>query len=294
MELSEEKSGGAYLLYVPSTYDQARSWPLVVVCHGTWPYDTAELQMREWARFGENEGIIVVAPTLEATRGDFPPPPERQIALQRADETLILNTVLALRRQYNIADERVFMTGWSAGSYSILHTGLRNPDVFRAMYVRQGTFDERFMDVPEDRLDRWQAIKIVYGKTDLLRDQAKLCITWLREHGLFVDEEEIAGAHRRIDPKLPWDYFKETAKRRLWVRLRAIVPNPDEPLTVRFELDSIPPAVKQKWFFGDGKDSYETSPVHTYERPGRYEVTANVQLNGGKKYARKRMFDFGR
>lgn len=294
VELKTETTERPYLLYVPSTYSDSRSWPLVVLCHGTWPYDTAELQMREWAGFAENQGIIVVAPTLKGVRGDLPPPPDQQIALQRADERHILDVVGTIKRQYHIAEHQVFMTGWSAGGFAILHTGLRHPEIFRALMIRQGSFDARFMDVPEDRLDRWQAIKIVYGQGDvLLRDQSMASIKWLRDHDMYVDELEIAGTHRRIDPALAWKYFKEVVKERLWVRINASVPDPDEPRKIKFELDSVPPVVRQRWYFGDGEESIERTPTHVYTEGGRYDVTVNVALSNGKKYARKRVISVG-
>ena len=293
-EMTEEKTQRSYLLYVPSTYSEGHPWPLVIVCHGTWPYDTPELQMREWASFAQSQGIIVAAPKLCATTGDFPPSPDRQIALQRDDEMVILAIVATIKRRYHIAEEQVFMTGWSAGAFSILHTGLRHPDIFRGLMIRQGSFDERFMDLPADRLDRWQAIKIVYGQTDILRDQTKASIKWLRDHGAYVDEEEIIGTHRRIDPKLPWTYFKQVAKERIWIQIRTAVPNPDEPLTLRFEVTAKPPVVKQKWFFGDDEESFEATPTHAYAKPGRYEVTVNAALKSGKKFSRKRTINVGR
>ena len=293
-EMTEEAGGQPYLLYVPSTYSDNRAWPLVIVCHGTWPYDTPELQMREWAGFAQNNGIIVAAPQLAASKGDFPPPPDTQISLQRADERTILGIVDTLKRRYRIAEEQVFMTGWSAGGYVILNTGLRHPEVFRGLLIRQGSFDERFMDVPADRLDRWQAIKVVYGQTDVLRDQTKASIQWLRGQGLYIDEEEISGTHRRIDPSLAWKYFKSVAKERLWIQIDTSVLNPDEPLTLRFELTAVPPVVKQKWFFGDDQESFEATPTHTYAKPGLYEVTVNTSLKSGKKYSRKRTISVGR
>ncbi len=42
----ESDLGGEYLLYTPSTYDVSRSWPLIVVCHGTRPWDTPLRQIR--------------------------------------------------------------------------------------------------------------------------------------------------------------------------------------------------------------------------------------------------------
>jgi len=293
VELAEPRTQRPYLLYVPSTYTDRAPWPLVVACHGTWPYDTARLQMREWARFAENRDIIVVAPQLAGTKGDFPPATEKQIALQRADEQAILATVSEIKRRYNIAEEQVFMTGWSAGAYAILHTGLRNPDVFRALAIRQGSFDKRFMDVPTERMDPWQRILVIYGMVDFLRDQSKAMIEWLRNGGLQVDEREITGSHRRIDPKLPWKYFSNVVKKTPWVRIRSRATNPHEPLTVRFYIDAVPKVVKQKWFFGDDSESYDASPMHTFARSGSYEVTVNVALESGKKYSRKRIVRVG-
>lgn len=292
-ELTEERTQHPYLLYVPSTYADSHAWPLLVVCHGTWPYDTAELQMREWAKFGEARGIIVVAPKLVGTKGDFPPPPERQIELQREDEETILGVVGALKRKYTIAEDQVFMTGWSAGGYAILYAGLRNPDVFRALAIRQGSFDVRFLDVPQDRVDSWQKVLVIYGKTDLLRDQSMDMLKWLWGIGIQPDEREISGSHRRIDPSLPWGYFRDIAKKTPWIRMRAHPTDLERPLELRFALDAVPKAVKQKWFFGDGGESREPSPVHAYARPGRYEVVVNVALEGGKQYSRKRVITVG-
>jgi predicted esterase len=292
-ELIDERTHQPYLLYVPSTYKDNYSWPLLIVCHGTWPYDTAELQMREWAKFGEIRGIIVAAPKLAATKGDFPPPPEKQIELQRGDEEIILAVVAALKRKYTIAEEQVFMTGWSAGGYGILYTGLRNPDVFRALAIRQSSFDARFMDVPQDRIDPWQRVLVIYGKGDPLRDQSMEMLKWLWNAGIHPDEREITGTHRRIDPTLPWAFFRDVVKQNPWVRIRANATDFDKPLEIRFALDAIPKAQKQKWFFGDGAESHDATPVHSYARPGRYEVLVNVAVEGGKKYSRKKVITVG-
>ena len=48
-------------------------------------------------------------------------------------------------------------------AYDILHTGMSHPDIFRALLIRQGTFDERYVDVSERQLDRWQPIATAIG-----------------------------------------------------------------------------------------------------------------------------------
>ncbi len=286
---SEKDTERPYLLYVPSTYHRGRDWPLVVACHGTWPYDTAKFQMREWAKFAEYTGIIVVAPDLVSAKGDFVPAAEKQIALQREDEKAILAIVDEVKRRYRIADAQVFLTCWSAGAFPLLHTGLRHPEVFRAMFIRQGTFDEAFMDVDEARLNRWQMVKVVFGRTDLLRDQSIDCIEWLQARGMFVVREEMPGSHRRIDPAHTWKFFAQVISERPWIQMTLRPRDLSNPRAIYFALDATPRAVKQKWFFGDGGESYDVSGVHEYAAPGEYEVTVNVALENGNTYARSRM-----
>jgi predicted esterase len=293
-EIKPDESDSAFLLYVPSTYSSQKAWPLVILCHGTIPYDTPELQIREWALFAETKGIIVAAPRLVGTKGDFPPQPDRQITLQRQDEQTILKMVTTLKGRYRIAEEQVFLTGWSAGAYAILYTGIRNPDVFRALAIRQGSFDKRFMEIPADRMDRWQPIKVIYGSTDIIRDQTKDCVKWLRDEKLYVEELELPGTHRRIDPKFVWTFLSQVIRERPWIRIKAHPVDPEKPLTVQFSLETVPAALHQKWNFGDKQEeSRETSPTHTYAQPGRYEVVANVTLKGGKKFTRKRSIQIG-
>ncbi|MCA9256321.1 MAG: hypothetical protein KDA33_11825, partial [Phycisphaerales bacterium] len=276
------------LLYVPSTYSRDREWPLVVACHGTWPYDSAEFQMREWAKFAEYRDIIVVAPELKSARGDFPPPPDKQLALQRDDERAILAVVDEVKRRYTVAESQVFMTCWSAGSFPVLDTGLRHPDIFRALFIRQGTFDPRYLDIPEDDLNPWQMVKVVYGKSDLLRDQSIDCIKWLQDRGMYVVREEMPGSHRRIDPRHTWKFFKQVIDERPWVRLTLRPRDLSNPTAIYYALESVPPTKKQKWFFGDGGESYDASGVHQYAQPGEYEVTVNIAMGAGKKYARSK------
>jgi len=50
----------AYLLYVPSTYDREHTWPLVILCHGTKPWDTPLRQMKDWVKFAEERGCALI------------------------------------------------------------------------------------------------------------------------------------------------------------------------------------------------------------------------------------------
>jgi len=292
IECIEDRTERPYLLYVPSRYSDNKSFPLVVACHGTWPYDQASYQMQEWANFAEHRSIIVAAPNLLAARGDFPPGAAEQIARQEQDETAILAMVSEIKRKYNIAESRVFLTGWSAGAFDILYTGLKNPDVFRALVVRQGSFDPRFVaTIPPQRLDPWQPIQVIYGHVDALRDQSKAMVEWLRERELYVKDLEISGAHRRINPEVAWRFFREIARERPWIRITGRSVLPESPLEYIFAIECIPTAVKQKWFFDEGEISYEPTPRYRFDGPGWHKVRVNVEVTGDNVYHRWRWFD---
>lgn len=287
-EMTEPRTRRAYLLYVPSTYHDRRTWPLLIACHGTNPFDSAPLEMREWAQFAQDRGILVAAPVLTATKGDVPPPPERQIARQHDDEEAILGIVSAIRGAYRIAPEQIFMTGWSAAAYVILDTGLKHPDVFRALAIRQGTFDERFMTVRQDQLDRWQPVFVIFGQSDFLRDQSKAMIAYLESRGMFVAREEVAGSHRRLDPGKVWGFFQKIVRERPWIRIRTAQAPGQQPRAIQFRIDAIPPVDMCRWMFGDDGESRDLEPVHTYQNAGSYTVTVNVRLQGGHLFQRSR------
>jgi len=281
-------SGGEkYYLYVPSTYDRRRSYPVVIACHGTNPWDTAWAQISEWAQFGEEHEIIVAAPVLEGTHGDIVPSVAGQIEKEKADERTILDLVSRLKASYNVAEEQVFLTGWSAGSFAVLYTGLRNPDVFRALAIRQGNFKADYVDVEPSRMDRWQPIFIYYGNTDLLRPESLECITWLRDKNMFVEQLEVPGSHKRLDVALSWNFFKKIAKERPWIRLRVAKVDLRNRRLVKFWCESKPAFTRIVWSFGDGERSEEAGPTHEYAKAGVYEVSAKVSLRGGKTYTRK-------
>ena len=114
-----------------------------------------------------------------------------------------------IRGARNIAASQVFLTGWSAGGYAVLFTGLRNPDVFRGMSVGEGNFDERYLAPVVPALDPYQPVHVAYGVTDLLRDQPKASIEWLYEKRMFVIEEATTGGHQPVSraSEGTWDGF---------------------------------------------------------------------------------------
>jgi pimeloyl-ACP methyl ester carboxylesterase len=285
--ITEPLTEGKYYLYVPSNYTPEKRWPLVVTCHGTPPWDTAKFQVDEWSPLAEDKGCIILAPKLRGTRGDFAPRLAEQIKRQRSDERLILAAVNHVKAGYSIADDQVFLTGWSAGGYAVLYTGLRHPDVFRALAIRQGNFDRRYVKDCEPFLDPCQPIYVLYGSLDVLAtDEAKKALEWMREHRLSVWEHEIYGSHRR-HPKLAYDFFAKCVRELPWLRIEAFEREGDPPLAVRLRAVGSPVPTAFAWSFGDGTPvSHEPRPYHEYAEPGTYTVKLAVRIGKSKPVKR--------
>jgi outer membrane protein assembly factor BamB len=62
------------------------------------------------------------------------------------------------------------------------------------------------------------------------------------------------------------------------------------PLTVRFIDQSKGTINNWRWDFGDGTNSTDQNPTHTYNRPGRYNVTLRVSGSDGSDIALKKDF----
>lgn len=270
-KIREPVYGGEYFRYVPSTYDSQREWPVVVTCHGTPPWDNAVGQIKEWVDLAESKRFIAIAPILTGTRGDILPPRDEQIRRQEQDEKVILAILDHVRAGHNVADDKVFLTGWSAGGFAVLYTGLKHPEVFRALAIRQGNFDARFVAPVLPFADPHQPVYVMYGAIDFLKEDAEECLDWLRENRLLAVEEEIVGSHKR-HPELAYEFFRRTLREYAWIHPAAYRASDSDPLLIQFRAKSSPAPTAYLWRFGDGDYSREATPTHRYAAPGRYEV----------------------
>jgi predicted esterase len=276
---------------VPTTHDPNQAWPLVVTCHGTYPFDRDDRQVREWRYAAETHGFILAAPRLRGTNAILTPLLEDQIAVQYKDEKAILRIVNDLVATYNVDPQRVLLTGWSAGGYAVFFTGLRNPNVFRAVAGRMPNFERRFVDLPAvtDRIDTRQNVYIFYGARDLVRNESQAAAAWLREQGwddASLREQELESSHDSR-PDLALQFFR-SACRRPHVAIRTDLVDRRDGMRVRFSYESWPQAVEQFWDFGDGARSAETIPIHVYEKAGMYQFRLLLKTKDGKFLVRER------
>ncbi len=280
LTLEEPLSGEKYLAYVPSVYDPSRAHPLIVLCHGTEPFDTPRRQIGDWVKLAEEKGFVVIAPHLKGTAARLFHNVQEQVRRQRRDEQTLLDAVRHARGAYNISDDRVFLVSWSAGSYASLFTGLRNPGVFRAVAVLQGNFDPALFEDAVRRVDPHQPVLVLSGAEDVLTGrEGRKCADWLEEHRVNVFRSEKGGGHQG-HPKEACSFFENVVRSVPWMHIRAILTG-DDPLTVQFKIRSSFEPTHYAWAFGDGQTSPVAEPRHTYAQPGTYRVTLDARRSKG-------------
>jgi dienelactone hydrolase len=281
----EPLSGRRYLLYRPSSYDRRLAWPLVIVCHGAFP-DNPNRQLRAWTELAESQGFMVVAPQLTVTRKGWPPKPEASIARQRRDEDHILATLQHVRGAHRISDDRVFIHGWAEGVYAALHTGLRHPDVFRAISLTQPKFNADQLTDVGPTIDHHQPVHLHFSVADAVTGKhARRCLDWLSSIGADV-RQDTAGTGRKTDCRRAVEFFQNLIRKQPWIYIRAFPADPGNPLAVQFKLRSTVDPTAYHWEFGDGDESTVAEPIHAFPRPGTYRVTVTVQAPDHTEYTR--------
>ncbi len=281
----EPEHAGKYLLYRPSRYDRRDNWPLIVVCHGSFP-DSANKRIRDWTQLAERKGVILVAPELDASAFQWSGSADKQMAKLRADEQRILAIVRHVRAGHSISPDRMFIHGWSSGAYAALYTGLKNPDIFRAVAVSRPKFDERYVEELAPLIDPYQCVCVHHHLGDTITGKnARRCVSWLRDHNVDLVEDGHGDA-AADDTEQPIGFFEDVIGRSPWMRIHALPASANDPLAVQFKLRYANQSRDVRWDFGDGQTSRGQEPRHTYGAPGKYTIVVVATDANGKQHRR--------
>lgn len=277
--------GGEYLLYRPSKYTRDSAWPLIVVCHSSFP-DSPNRRIRAWTQLAERHGFLVAAPTLTSAAGWWSKKGDEQRARQRADADRVLACVRHVRAGHRISEDRIFIHGYSGGAYAALYAGLRHPDSFRAIALSQPKFDETLLADVADGIDPYQPIHIHFSLDDRITGRdAKRGADWLYAQGVTLDVDQ-AGQLDPSDMQNAVSFFEDVVRKHPLIRIRALAGPGGGPLDVRFKLQATIQPVRYEWDFGDGGVATAAEPVHTFAAAGSYRVVVNLVDPNGAEHRR--------
>ncbi len=212
--LKDQVTDSGYYLYVPSTYDKKKTYPLIITLHGTPPWDTAWLQIREWKKLAEDKEFIVAVPKLRSPQGILPVFQNKWFRDLDRDEEAILAIRSEICNRYRVDKKRILLTGFSAGGFPMYFVGLRHPDKFSVLIARACNSDPRIFERVRltEETKRIPTV-IFYGKDDLkpIRKQSLQAFQWMRRHGWDKDTckwKKIRGGHLRR-PETTYNFWME-------------------------------------------------------------------------------------
>ncbi|MDD4493314.1 MAG: prolyl oligopeptidase family serine peptidase, partial [Eubacteriales bacterium] len=154
-----------YRMYVPEDYDEAQEYPLVVFFHGAgergndnrfqviYPYSIVSRLLTEENR--KNYKCIIIAPQC-ATGFQWVDTPwsKGSYSINEVPESEFMKATMALiesvKREYSIADDRVYATGISMGGFGTWDIISRHEELFAAAVPICGSGDPFYAEVLKD------------------------------------------------------------------------------------------------------------------------------------------------
>lgn len=194
-----------YALFVPSSYDASREWPLIVGLHGLGrPYDWI-MSYEGYVDLAERDGYILVTPKGYHPRGwygsrgpgvprmlrgaDAAGLPENLGALAEQD---VMNVLRLVREEFNVDDDRIYLWGHSMGGAGTYHLAAKHPHVWAALGVAAPA-----PSVSPDQLASFRHIPIIVLQGDQDRSTpvtgARRWVAMMRELGMEHVYVEVEG-----------------------------------------------------------------------------------------------------
>lgn len=199
---NERGTKGGYSLYVPEYYDPARSWPVVFALHGGSGHGRAFLWT--WIREARSRGVILVAPTA---RGDTWALMGPDIDSENLDA--VLETV---RRDRNVDQDRLLLTGMSDGGTFAYVSGLRGASPFTHLAPISAAFHPMMLELIDRPKLAGRPIYLTHGTHDWMFDieAAHLADQILRGNGadvVFREIPDLAHTYPRDENPRIMDWF---------------------------------------------------------------------------------------
>lgn len=115
-----------FRVFVPSNYDAAKKYPLVIALHGMGGDENSYFNGYENGiikREAEARGYLVACPKGRGSASMYMGNAERDV----------IDVVSEMKRNYSIDPDRVYLTGHSMGGYGSWSVAVNNPDLFAAI-----------------------------------------------------------------------------------------------------------------------------------------------------------------
>jgi predicted peptidase len=195
------KKDMAYALFVPTGYDKERKTPLVVALHGLGSNPRQIMNYTGLTAAAQKHGCLVAAPMGYTPRGWYGQPIPKKLTkaddpanLSELSEKDVMNVLAAVRKDFNVDPDRIYLMGHSMGGGGTWHLALKYPDIWAGLapiapaIFRQATAVEKIKHIP---------VILVQGDQDKLCpvENARRWAEQMKKHEMTYDYVEVAGGN---------------------------------------------------------------------------------------------------
>lgn len=115
-----------YRIFVPSSYDGSKAYPLIIALHGMGGDENSYFDQYLQGGFktdAEKRGYIVACPKGREPASMYRGPAERDV----------MDVLEEVRRAYRIDTNRIYLTGHSMGGFGTWSVAINHPEIFAAL-----------------------------------------------------------------------------------------------------------------------------------------------------------------
>lgn len=125
------KSTLNYLVYLPQSYSTSKKWPLILSLHGSGERGNNIDDVKKWGihkilKENDNFPFVVVSPQCPAGE------------IWEMQFNTLKDLLNEMENNYNIDDERIYLTGYSMGAYGTWNFAILYPERFTAIVPISG------------------------------------------------------------------------------------------------------------------------------------------------------------
>ncbi|MDF2885137.1 MAG: prolyl oligopeptidase family serine peptidase [Clostridiaceae bacterium] len=125
------KSTLNYLVYLPQSYSTSEKWPLILSLHGSGERGNNIDDVKKWGihkilKENDNFPFVVVSPQCPAGE------------IWEMQFNILKDLLNEMENNYNIDDERIYLTGYSMGAYGTWNFAILYPERFTAIVPISG------------------------------------------------------------------------------------------------------------------------------------------------------------
>lgn len=198
--IEKDAKGLAYYLYIPSAYNPSTKYPLIVALH--WSTARGTDMIERWQEQAEKKGYIVACPNSDN-------PDYWDI---KVEDSAILGMINEIIKGYSINQNRIYVTGFSAGGTYAYYLGLAYPEIFSASAPFAGSL--KWL-ISKGRLNL-KAVKkkipiyIFHGSSDIMVkiEESYFARDELAKYGFNATLKEIKGLDHQYPSYVTWQIIR--------------------------------------------------------------------------------------